>query len=243
MNYFTYNGVKSSDMGIRIESKNVFSSPKYDVAFESIPGRHGDLIMGGGRYPNVQITYSVFVPAKTVSELASKITAIKGWLYAGQNAYHELTDTYDNAFFRKAVFASNLDIEDELNRIGTFTVSFSCLPFRYSSAGQTPVTISTAGQSLDNPYKFASYPLIRVNGSGDGSITLITNSSLKIWQVKSVDGYVDIDSEQMNCFKGTVLKNDKVSGTGFPLLEPGTNYIVFSGGVTSVKITPRWCTL
>ena len=56
MNYFTYNGVKSSDMGIRIESKNVFSSPKYDVAFESIPGRHGDLIMGGGRYPNVQIT-------------------------------------------------------------------------------------------------------------------------------------------------------------------------------------------
>ena len=212
MNYFTYNGVKSSDMGIRIESKNVFSSPKYDVAFESIPGRHGDLIMGGGRYPNVQITYSVFVPAKTVSELASKITAIKGWLYTGQNAYHELTDTYDSVFFRKAVFASNLDIEDELNRIGTFTVSFSCLPFRYSSAGQTPVTI-------------------------------ITNSSLKIWQVKSVDGYVDIDSEQMNCFKGTVLKNDKVSGTGFPLLEPGTNYIVFSGGVTSVKITPRWCTL
>lgn len=138
MNYFTYNGVKSSDMGIRIESKNVFSSPKYDVAFESIPGRHGDLIMGGGRYPNVQITYSVFVPAKTVSELASKITAIKGWLYAGQNAYHELTDTYDNAFFRKAVFASNLDIEDELNRIGTFTVSFPACRFGIPARAKLP---------------------------------------------------------------------------------------------------------
>ena len=30
MNYFEYNGVKSSDMGLRIKSKNVYSSPKFD---------------------------------------------------------------------------------------------------------------------------------------------------------------------------------------------------------------------
>lgn len=59
----------------------------------------------------------------------------------------------------------------------------------------------------------------------------------------SIDGYVDIDSEQMNCFKGTVLKNDKVSGTGFPILEPGSNTFVMTGGVTSLAVTPRWCTL
>ena len=59
MNYFVYNGTSSADMGIRIESKNVFSAPKYDVQFAEIPGRHGDLIVGGGRYPNVQIIYSV----------------------------------------------------------------------------------------------------------------------------------------------------------------------------------------
>lgn len=243
MNYFVYNGTSSADMGIRIESKNVFSAPKYDVQFAEIPGRHGDLIVGGGRYPNVQIIYSVFVPAKTISELASKITAIKRWLYASQDAYHTLTDTYDTAFFRKAVFASKLDIEDELNRIGVFSITFSCLPFRYSSDGQTAVTITTSGQSLTNPYGFSSKPLIRVNGSGSGSLTVITNGSLKVWQVQSIDGYVDIDSEQMNCFKGTVLKNDKVSGTGFPILEPGSNTFVMMGGVTSLAVTPRWCTL
>ena len=43
---------------LRIESKNVFSAPEYDVTFQSIPGRNGDLILPNGRYPNVQVTYS-----------------------------------------------------------------------------------------------------------------------------------------------------------------------------------------
>ena len=44
MNYFVYNGVRSTDMGVRIMSKNVFSAPKYDLTFQAIPGRNGDLI-------------------------------------------------------------------------------------------------------------------------------------------------------------------------------------------------------
>ena len=72
MNYFVYNGVSSLDMGLRIESKNVFSAPEYDVTFQSIPGRNGDLILPNGRYPNVQVTYSVFLPAKSIAELAEK---------------------------------------------------------------------------------------------------------------------------------------------------------------------------
>ena len=62
MNYFVYKGVKSSDMGLKIESKEVFSAPEYEVDFLSIPGRHGDLISGDGRFPNAQVTYSVFLP-------------------------------------------------------------------------------------------------------------------------------------------------------------------------------------
>lgn len=77
MNYFVYKGVRSSDMGLRIEKKEVFSAPKYDVEFLSIPGRSGDLIAGGGRFPNAQVTYSVFLPAKSIAELSQKITAVK----------------------------------------------------------------------------------------------------------------------------------------------------------------------
>ena len=38
MNYFVYKGIRSCDMGIRIESKDVFSAPEYEVDFLSIPG-------------------------------------------------------------------------------------------------------------------------------------------------------------------------------------------------------------
>ena len=35
----------------------------------------------------------------------------------------------------------------------------------------------------------------------------------------------------------------EVSGSGFPLLYSGDNGIAFSGDITEVHITPRWCCL
>lgn len=242
MNYFEYKGIRSSDMGLRIESKNVFSGPEYEVDFLSIPGRDGDLIADGGRFPNVQVTYSVFIPAKTISELSQKITAVKAWLYSGLNSYHTLSDTYDTAFFRHAVFAGKLDIEDELNRIGIFTISFSCKPFRYDAAGTESVTLAT-GEVLLNPYPFTSKPILRIEGSGKGTLTIQSEGSNAIWNFTSIDGYVEADSEQMNFYKDAEPKNDTVSGDGFPLLYPGENTVSFSGGITAVTVTPRWCCL
>ena len=243
MNYFEYKGIRSSDMGIRIESKNVFSGPKYDVDFLSIPGRDGDLISGSGRFPNVQVTYSVFVPAKAISELAEKITAIKAWLYSGLNSYHTLEDTYDPSFIRHGVYAGKLDIEDELNRIGVFTISFSCKPFRYSEAGMDGITLRSSGFVLVNPYPFSSKPYIRIEGKGTGALTIQSESNNATWNLTALDGYVEIDSEQMNFYKGTELKNDTVSGSGFPILYSGENTITFTGGITAVTVIPRWCSL
>lgn len=242
MNYFVYKGIRSCDMGIRIESKNVFSAPEYEVDFLSIPGRDGDLISGSGRFPNVQVTYSVFIPAKTISELSQKITAVKGWLYSGLNAYHKLSDTYDTEFTRKAVYAGKLDIEDEMNRIGIFTISFSCQPFRYSVDGQTETTLVSGGV-ITNPYPFVSKPMITVAGSGDGTLTIQSDESNAIWTITDIEGSVIIDSEQMLCYSGTESKNDTVSGDGFPLLYPGDNIFTFTGDITAVAVLPRWCSI
>ena len=242
MNYFEYKGIRSSDMGLRIESKNVFSGPEYEVDFLSIPGRDGDLIAGSGRFPNVQVTYSVFIPAKSISELAAKITAVKAWLYSGLNSYHTLSDTYDTAFFRHAVFSGKLDIEDELNRIGIFTISFSCKPYRYDAAGTESITLAT-GEVLLNPYPFSSKPILRIEGSGKGMLTIQSEGSNATWSFTAIDEYIEVDSEQMNFYKDTEPKNDTVSGDGFPLLYPGENTVSFSGGITAVSVIPRWCCL
>lgn len=353
MNYFEYNGVKSSSMGLRIQSKNVFSAPKYDAQFVSVPGRNGDLIVSNNRYENVQISYSVFVPAKSISELSEKITSIKAWLYAEPSSYHKLTDTYDTKFYRKAVFSSSLDIEEELNKIGVFTITFNCKPFRYSLDGDLPnyirstqtnnfqlifcrmdggnnindwsyrwnqtadlsipdgknlftindgswsegtwgtyspaqagtiylkpnsnwkidnarfsiytfgsdgehwysmtkinddlysaaLPFSTDYTSLTNPYEFESKPYIRVFGNGSGSLVITSNNKSSKWDFSSIEEYLEIDSEQMNFYKDTVLKNDTVTGNGFPTLAPGENTFILSGGITSLSVFPRWCTL
>ena len=54
---------------------------------------------------------------------------------------------------------------------------------------------------------------------------------------------MEIDSELMNFFKGTELKNSSVSGDGFPLLVKGDNVLSFNGGITRVEIIPRWVSL
>ena len=242
MNYFVYNGTRSCDMGIRIQEKNVFSAPKYDAIFHSIPGRHGDLIQPGGRLPNVQVTYTVFLPAKSVSELEAKLTAVKAWLYADLDQYHELTDTYNSSYLRRAVFAGQLDIEDELNRIGVFTISFSCYPYRFSIAG-TEQTEYATGDTVTNPYRFQSKPYLKVCGDGSGTLTLQSATSNATWTFTDINEYVEVDSELMNFYKGAELKNDTVEGSGFPILYPGENAITFTGGITKIIIEPRWVTL
>lgn len=243
MNWFEYKGIRSLDMGLRIEKKDVFSAPEYDVEFKSIPGRNGDLILPNGRFPNGQITYSVFLPAKTLQELADKVTAIKAWLYTEQEQYHILSDSYDTKYYRKAVFAAKLDIEDELNRIGIFTVSFSCHPFRYNVTGRDVISCSTSGETVENPNAFACKPYFKVFGQGSGTMTIQSANKNATWTIAGIDEYTEIDSEQMNCFKDTELKNDTVTGDGFPLLYSGDNTIVFDGGITGIEIIPRWVTL
>lgn len=63
------------------------------------------------------------------------------------------------------------------------------------------------------------------------------------WGFAGVDEYIEIDSERMNCYKGTVLKNDILSGEGFPVLKPGMTTIACAGNVRRIEVIPRWCCL
>ncbi len=232
-------------MGLRIESKNVFSAPSYDTRFQSIPGRDGDLIQTNGRFPNLQVTYTVFLPARSQTELSEKMTAVKAWLYTEPDRYHELTDTYDTQTFRRAVLHTQLDVEDQLRKLGVFTVSFSCLPFKYLLSGQHEISVSHSSWSLVNPTAFASRPYIKVLGSGAGTLKFSNHTARDIptWEFSNIDGYVEIDSEEMNFYKGSVSCNEEVEGSGFPILLPGNNGITFTGGISGLVIVPRWVTL
>ena len=244
MTYFTYNGRSSADFGLHIEKKDVFSAPEYDAEFISIPGRSGDIINQNRRFSNIKVTYTVFLARKNTAALASVLRDIKGWLYSEPDRYHEITDSYDAEYYRYGVISGTLDIEEQLNKIGCFTVAFNCKPFKYSFAGQQTVAADASELTITNPTAFESKPYIKLYGSGTVQLMIMPDGQgTTTWVISDVDEYIEIDSELMNCFKDTVLKNDTVTSEGFPVLKPGENSITCAGNVQRIEVIPRWCCL
>lgn len=244
MTYFTYNGRSSAEFGLHIEKKDVFSAPEYDAEFISIPGRSGDIINPNRRFSNIKVTYTVFLARKNIAALAAVLRDIKGWLYSEPDRYHEITDSYDAEYFRYGVISGSLDIEEQLNKVGSFTVTFNCKPYKYSLAGQETVSADSSELTIANPTAFESRPYIKIYGSG--LIRLMVQpegEGASLWTISEVDECIEIDSELMNCFKDTTLKNDKVKGTEFPVLKPGVCTIICTGDVTRIEVIPRWCCL
>jgi predicted phage tail component-like protein len=240
MTSFTYNGRSSADFGLHIQSKNVFSAPEYDAEFTSVPGRSGDIINSNRRFANIKVTYTVFLARKNTAALAAVLRDIKGWLYSEPERYHELTDSYDAEYFRYGVISGSLDIEEQLNKVGSFTVTFNCKPYKYSYAGQQTVAADDSTLAVTNPTAFESRPYIKLYGSSAVTLNISSGGSTNSWTISAIDEYIEIDSELMNCFKGTVLKNDTVTGDGFPMLQSGTSTIACVGNVTKIEVIPRW---
>ena len=243
MTYFTYNGRSSADFGLHIEKKDLSSAPEYDAEFISIPGRSGDIINPNRRFSNIKVTYTVFLARKNAAALAAVLRDIKGWLNSEPDRYHEITDSYDAEYFRYGVISGSLDIEEQLNKVGSFTVTFNCKPYKYSFAGQQTVAADSASLSVTNPTAFESRPYIKLYGSGAATLNVSSSNSTNSWTISAIDEYIEIDSELMNCFKDTVLKNDTVTGEGFPTLKPGTSTIACAGNVQRIEVIPRWCCL
>ena len=244
MTYFTYNGRSSAEFGLHIEKKDVFSAPEYDAEFISIPGRSGNIINPNRRFANIKVTYTVFLARRNIAALADVLRNIKGWLYSEPDRYHEITDSYDAKYFRYGVISGSLDIEEQLNKIGCFTVTFNCKPYKYSFAGQETVSADASELTITNPTAFESKPYIKLYGSG--LIRLMVQpegEGTSLWTISEVDETIEIDSELMNCFKDTILKNNTVTGDGFPMLKSGTTTIACAGNVQRIEVIPRWCCL
>ena len=231
MNYFEFNGIKSNDYGLIISNKDIYSAPAPDVSFVSVPGRNGDVLIDNSRFQNVTVSYDV-----AFRNVKSRAAAIKLWLCRA--GYFVLTDTYQPAYFRLAAFSSNLKIDELIENVGQAQISFNCKPFMYSFAGRETITLTEPG-TVTNPEAFAALPYIKIIGGGD--ITLFIGA--RAYAVRSVESYVELDSELMAAYKGSVLCNDKINFSEFPVFPPGENSVSWTGAVTQIKIVPRWRTM
>lgn len=232
MNYLTYAGKSTLEFGIFISGEGTFSAPERNVKIQEVAGRNGDLLFDMGNFKNIAVKYPAFIKENLPSRVRDFLN------YAGAlTGYRRLEDTYHPYEFRMARFKANpsIDTSGYMNRSGKFTLEFDCKPQRFLKSGEDTVTFSASG-TLYNDTQFSSKPLLRVYGSGSGTVGIGSETIT----ISAISTYVDIDCEIMDAFKGAVNCNGNVSFTDDIVLTPGNNSISKTGSISRIEIVPRW---
>lgn len=237
MGVVIFNGVSSVDYGIQVEHPPEYQTPAKDYEVIHVPGRNGDLVIDNGSYQNVSRQYQIAI-GDLEKDFTSMANRIAEWLHSA-SGYARLEDSYEPEYYRMAMFQNEVSIENIMQHAGRTTIDFNCKPQRFLKSGEEKISL-LRHSVLRNPTGFPSLPNITVYGSGQGDLK-IGNYSIAI---SSMDGFIVLDSDIQDVYKGTMNKNaDVVLREGFPKLVPGENRISWSGDIVYVEVIPRWWTL
>lgn len=139
----TYNGTKSSDLGVFVTGSGSFDAAELDVDKYEIPGRNGDLILSNNRYKNIEITYPAFIP----KAFMDKAQNVRNWMRSSR-VYARLEDTYDTAHYRLGIPTGVQSFEPANRNDGAnFEMTFDCKPQRFLKSGETPETVEADVQT------------------------------------------------------------------------------------------------
>ena len=240
MSYFIYNGISSLEYGIQIEHYPVYPVPERVFETLEIPGRNGDLIRYTGGMRNVVQPYDIFfkpsVPDANSYMVASEVAR---WLNT-PISYAQLEDSYRPGIFKNAIFTGPADWQMHFAKYGKTTLEFNCQPQSWIKDGQE-IIADQNGSILYNAYKTAK-PMIYISGNGNCSVG-IGAYSIGVETVGDWRLIVDSENETYRT-PGGVSPVDVEISFGYPVLaERGETQISFSGGVTDLRIVPRWWTL
>lgn len=225
-----FGSVDFSGDGAYIWGAGEFSAPSRSIEVVNVPGRNGDVIFDNGNYNNTTATYSVIV----TRDIERNTNRLKYLLYS-QKGYQKLYDSDRKGFYREAYFADGFEIAS--TKSGVVTVVFNCKPFWRDINGDTAIEF-VKDSVLFNQYFENSRPKIEVFGNGSGNV-FINHQNVYI---SNIDTSLTIDCETQDAYKDGENKNSTINTADIELL-PDKNNISFSGGITSVKITPRWVTI
>lgn len=233
--YFVFNGRSTREFGMAVESHPNQNAPKRRRTAIEIPGRNGELHLDEEAFDNINVAYSVWFRGDLPTP--EQAHAVKSWLLAGKG-YKRLEDKYDPKYFRLASFAGPMNISNILSRYGKCKITFDCDPRCFLKTGEFPINLESGG-ILINPTAFASTPLIRVYGDGEGSVT-VAGVTVQILQM-TTGMALDCENELAYALGDVGQSLDStIYAPIFPKLQPGENRVIFHGGVTAVEIVPRW---
>ncbi|MEG2389013.1 MAG: hypothetical protein RSC90_10670 [Clostridia bacterium] len=230
--WIEFNGIRSTDMGVKIESLPADCAPKRRYVKETVPGRSGALMIDEGGYEPVVLT-AVLNTAGT-----GNARAINAWLTGAGDLILSDTPNYcRRAVAIDGIAYKRLRIRD-IEAYDTLTIKFQCDPFLYESDPES-FLLDTNPKTLVNPGTVPAEPLLVISGTGR---VVVTVGGVSV----TLDGLVagspiTIDCDAKCAYKGAIA--NQVSMTlndhAWPTLPIGDTTIGWAGNA-SVKITPHW---
>lgn len=228
INYIELNGEKSTSVkGLLIQSLPPISKPKMRTSTETIDGRDGDIVtkLGYAAYDK-----KVGIGLHGDFDIDDAIAFFDS---EGEVVFGNEPDKY----YRYQIL-DQIDFE-RLVRFRTATVKMHVQPFKYDAVDRVFEAIGKS-VTLRNRGNVASRPTVTVYGSGTVSLSV---NAVTILTMAIGDGYITIDSDEMNARHGDALVNRSVSGDYSDLkLNVGENVISCSGDVSEIKVEDysRW---
>ena len=226
-----------TDLGLTMAERPCQPVPTKRATKIEVPGRDGELNIYDGTYEPIEFSVEFNFRGLSKEDFDKKAREVKLWLLDSINT--KLHFSFLDGFY-KVNRLSLSDIERvDINGSGKFKVKFVCDPFLHDNVGQQVITLNYSASTqylVNNSYK--SNPYIKIYGSG--TLTLTINGQAIVFT--SVTDYVEIDTDLVECYKGTTAKNNTMTGS-FPVLENGSNSIAMSSGITKIEVIPRWKSL
>ena len=237
--WFSFKGRKNTDADLDVQMISMPTRPhparKGDLI--NVPGRDGKLFVDEGVYDRVVVTL------RCVARDNANIDTVNAWLTGeGSLVFGDEPDRAYRARITKEFSRSN---KHPRLRGQEFTVSFDCEPYRYKAdqSGDT-ATITESETLIINPGTVASLPLIKVDCIGDGNL-MIGQNTLLFYDLEA-NKPIYVDCAAKIAYTGTGAANDPLilatqHLTGeWVSIDPGENFVTFTGGIRSVTIVPRW---
>lgn len=263
IDWFEWNGVKSTAYGMHVLTQPNFLSPLERAEYVTVPGRSGSLTILEGEdvYDDINLSCSCVIDdpfgSVTVSgKTGQRIPMIMGWLKGnGEVKFANRTDGY-----YKARIANQISFDKAVqgNPHRLVSVQFRCQPFFYLDSGKSPSDPYNKGSgssttvTLTNPGNIPSQPLIVLshsNNAGGTNNKLICGDSTMEFDFTNHDYTkpVKVDCEAKIIYQGEkgnandpLVLLGTISSGDWLTIPTGTAYFVFTGNISSVTITPRW---
>ena len=236
--YITYNGVKSTDLGLLLTNDISSQSTVYEVEEVTIPGRDGVLLRDRKRLLPVHRSYPFIVRAS--DDLTKAQDRISDWVNV--RGYHPLKLSWDEGHTYIASVTESFDIQEISRAFGRVNISFLLHPIKFIDEGlEFKPLVIRENNVFNNPGNVLGDPIIKIEGSGDCTIAINGRQT----KLKGIQGGITIDMQKQQVYNGRLQAWDKVvRDTQYPMpyLDLGKNTIQVEAGadILGVKIAPYW---